>query len=128
VLACGVVAAASTYLSDHYGAPVMLIALLLGLAMNFLSGEDPWGPGIEFTAKTLLRIGVALLGLRITIGQVAELGWQPIAIVVLTADPPRSSGGRRRLHVAAGRRRLDAGQPAELRDDRVTATLEGTTS
>jgi Acetyl-CoA dehydrogenase C-terminal like/Conserved hypothetical protein 698 len=84
VLACAVVAAASTFLSEHYGAPVMLFALLLGMAMNFLSGDGPCQPGIEFTAKQLLRVGVALLGLRITLGQVVELGWQPLAIVVLT--------------------------------------------
>ena len=84
VLACGVVAAASTFLSEHYGAPVMLFALLLGMAMNFLSGEGACQPGIEFTARHLLRIGVALLGLRITLGQVADVGWQPLAIIVLT--------------------------------------------
>jgi uncharacterized integral membrane protein (TIGR00698 family) len=84
VLACGVVAAASTFLSEHYGAPVMLFALLLGLAMNFLSGEGACKPGIEFSARNLLRVGVALLGLRITIGQIAEVGWQPIVIIVLT--------------------------------------------
>ena len=84
VLACGVVAAASTFLSEHYGAPVMLFALLLGLAMNFLSGEGACRPGIEFTARSLLRIGVALLGLRITMGQIVEVGWQPMVIIVLT--------------------------------------------
>jgi uncharacterized integral membrane protein (TIGR00698 family) len=84
VLACAVVAAAATFLSEHYGAPVMLFALLLGMAMNFLSGEGACKPGIEFTARQVLRIGVALLGLRITLGQVGELGWQPVAIVVLS--------------------------------------------
>ena len=84
VLACAVVAAAATFLSEHYSAPVMLFALLLGLAMNFLSGDGACKPGIEFTSRTLLRLGVALLGLRITLSQIAELGWQPIAIVVLT--------------------------------------------
>jgi uncharacterized integral membrane protein (TIGR00698 family) len=84
VLACAVVAAAATFLSEHYGAPVMLFALLLGMAMNFLSGEGPCAAGIEFTARQVLRIGVALLGLRITVGQIAELGWQPVAIVVLS--------------------------------------------
>ena len=39
LLACGVIAAASAFLAQHYGAPVMLFALLLGMAMNFLSGE-----------------------------------------------------------------------------------------
>jgi uncharacterized integral membrane protein (TIGR00698 family) len=85
VLACAVVAAASTFLSEHYGAPVMLFALLLGMAMSFLSAEgSPCKPGIEFTARSLLRLGVALLGLRITVGQIAELGWGPVAIVVVS--------------------------------------------
>ena len=59
------------------GAPVMLFALLLGMAMNFLSGEGKCAPGIAFTARELLRVGVALLGLRITAAQVAALGWRP---------------------------------------------------
>lgn len=85
VLACAVVAAAATFLSEHYGAPVMLFALLLGLAMNFLSGEgSACKPGIEFTGRTVLRLGVALLGLRITVGQIAALGWEPVAIVVIS--------------------------------------------
>ena len=32
----------------------------------------------------MLRIGVALLGLRITLAQVAALGWQPVALVVVS--------------------------------------------
>jgi uncharacterized integral membrane protein (TIGR00698 family) len=83
VLASIVVAAAATFLSQHYHAPVMLFALLLGMAMNFLSGEGPCAPGIAFTARELLRVGVALLGLRITVSQVAALGWQPVVLVVL---------------------------------------------
>jgi len=81
VMACGVVAAAATFLSEHYGAPVMLFALLLGLAMNFLSGEGACAPGIGFTAREMLRVGVALLGLRITLAQVQQLGWSPVLIV-----------------------------------------------
>ena len=80
--ACGVVAAAASFLSQHYGAPAMLFALLLGLAMNFLSHEGPCLLGIELAAKHLLRIGVALLGMRITYGQIAQLGWEAIAMVV----------------------------------------------
>jgi len=84
VLACAVVAFAATFLSQHYGAPVMLFALLLGIAMNFLSADGPCAPGIEFTARTLLRVGVALLGLRITAGQIAELGFGPVLLVVVS--------------------------------------------
>ncbi len=82
VVACAVVAAASTFLSEHYGAPVMLFALLLGMAMNFLSAEGACAPGIGFTAREVLRLGVALLGLRITIAQVAHLGWAPVLMML----------------------------------------------
>jgi len=84
VLACAVVAAASTFLSQHYGAPVMLFALILGMAMNFLSVEGACKPGIEFTSRQVLRWGVALLGLRITAAQVVALGWHPVLLVVLS--------------------------------------------
>jgi uncharacterized integral membrane protein (TIGR00698 family) len=84
VLACAVVGAAAAFLSEHYGAPVMLFALLLGMAMNFLSAEGACKPGIEFTSREVLRVGIALLGLRITLGQVAALGWGPVLLVVLS--------------------------------------------
>jgi uncharacterized integral membrane protein (TIGR00698 family) len=84
VLASLVVAAASTFLSQHYGAPVMLFALLLGMAMNFLSSEGPCAAGIGFTAREVLRVGVALLGLRITFAQVEALGWHPVLMVVVS--------------------------------------------
>ena len=84
VLACAVVAAASTFLSQHYGAPVMLFALMLGMAMNFLSSEGPCKPGIEFTSRHVLRWGVALLGLRITAAQVVALGWHPVLVVAIS--------------------------------------------
>lgn len=84
VLASAVVGAAATFLSQHYDAPVMLFALLLGMAMNFLSGDGPCAAGIEFAARQVLRIGVALLGLRITFGQIADLGWHPVLLVVLS--------------------------------------------
>ena len=40
LLASLVIAAAAAFLADHYGGPVMLFALLLGMAMNFLSDVD----------------------------------------------------------------------------------------
>jgi uncharacterized integral membrane protein (TIGR00698 family) len=82
VIVSSMVAAAATFLSEHYGAPVMLFALLLGMAMNFLSADGVCKPGIEFTSREVLRVGVALLGIRITLEQIAALGWQPVAMVV----------------------------------------------
>ena len=82
-LTSAMVAAAATFLSEHYGAPVMLFALLLGMALNFLSAEGQCKPGIEFTARSVLRVGVALLGLRLTLAQIAALGWKPVALVIV---------------------------------------------
>ena len=62
----------------------MLFALLLGMAMNFLSDDGPCQPGIECTARQVLRIGIALLGSRTTLVQVAALGWGPVGLVVLS--------------------------------------------
>lgn len=72
---------AATFLAQQYGAPAMLMGLLLGLAFNFLSDVPSVVPGIEMAAKTLLRLGVALLGLRITFSDVLSLGWPPLLMV-----------------------------------------------
>jgi uncharacterized integral membrane protein (TIGR00698 family) len=77
------VALAATWLSEHYRAPVMLFALLLGIAVNFLSQDARCRPGLDFASKTVLRIGVALLGMRITFGQVQSLGVGPLALTAV---------------------------------------------
>jgi len=69
-----VIALAASYLSASYGGPQLLYALFFGMTFHFLSKEPACRPGIEFCSKTLLRIGVALLGARITLDQVLELG------------------------------------------------------
>src|SRR3984885_6676346 len=78
-----VVALAATYLSDHYHAPPVIFALLLGMALNALSSEPKYRPGIDLSSRTLLRLSVALLGLRITFSQVGELGWSTAALVIV---------------------------------------------
>ncbi len=75
---------AATYLSDHYGAPPVIFALLLGMALNALSSEARYLPGINLSARTLLRVSVALLGLRISFSQVGALGWSTAVMVIVT--------------------------------------------
>ena len=75
------IAMAATFISDHHGGPTLLYALLVGIAFHFLSKDANIAPGIEFTSKTILRIGVALLGARISAGQIAELGVMPVLLV-----------------------------------------------
>lgn len=78
----GAVAIAAQFLSDHYGAPAMLMALLLGIAFHFLSEEGRCVAGIDFCAKKVLRIGVALLGMRISVDLLVGLGAGTILLLV----------------------------------------------
>ena len=74
---------ASAYLSDHYGAPLTLMALLVGLALNFLSADPRLGPGLAFSSRTLLRIGIVLVGARVTLAQIVGLGPVALAAIVV---------------------------------------------
>jgi uncharacterized integral membrane protein (TIGR00698 family) len=76
-----VVAVTAQFLSEHYGAPAMLMALLLGIAFNFLAEEGNCVAGIDFTAKTVLRLGVALLGARISFELLIGLGTNVILLI-----------------------------------------------
>jgi uncharacterized integral membrane protein (TIGR00698 family) len=79
-----VVGIAATFLSLQYKTSPMLFALLLGMALNFLAEEGKCLPGIRFASSAVLRTGVALLGLRITLSQVQGLGWGVVLLVVVT--------------------------------------------
>ena len=67
---------AATFISNVYGGPTVLFALLLGMAFNFISAESRFAPGVALSSRSVLRIGVALLGARITFEQIIGLGWQ----------------------------------------------------
>jgi uncharacterized integral membrane protein (TIGR00698 family) len=82
VIAAVTVAIAAMFLSEHYGAPVMLFALLLGMAFRFVSEEGKGVPGVQFSSRYILRIGVALLGMRITLEQIMSLGAGPVVLVI----------------------------------------------
>lgn len=75
------IAAAAGYLADHYGAPAMLFALLIGIAFNFLHAESSCREGVDFAAKGLLRLGVGLLGLRIALEDLAQFGWAGAGVI-----------------------------------------------
>lgn len=85
ILLVTVIAAASSFMSEHYGAPAMLFALLIGMAFHFLSEDKTCSAGVDFSSKTLLRFGVGLLGLRLSVGDVQSVGVVSIvAVVALT--------------------------------------------
>lgn len=82
LIAAVTVAIAATFLSNHYDAPVMLFALLLGMAVRFISEEGRGVAGVQFASRYILRVGVALLGMRITAEQILSLGARPMALVI----------------------------------------------
>lgn len=61
----------------------LMWALLLGVVLGNLLGTRPvLQPGIVFAAKTLLRFGVALLGIRLAVGPILDVGAAAAAVVI----------------------------------------------
>lgn len=81
-LVCVLIAVFATFLGQHYGGPQLMYALLIGLAFHFLMKKPGFKPGVDFCGRVLLRIGVALLGARITVSQVAKLGVGTALVIV----------------------------------------------
>ncbi len=87
------IALAVRFVSDQLGGPAMLYALLFGMAFNFLTEDERFAAGIYFASRNVLRIGVALLGLRITTGDVMELGWPVLALILVSVVATILAGG-----------------------------------
>jgi uncharacterized integral membrane protein (TIGR00698 family) len=62
--------------------PAMVLALLIGMALNPVAARPAFQPGIAFAVKKLLRWAVALLGLRIALGEIVALGFGVAALVI----------------------------------------------
>jgi len=74
----------------------LVLALLVGAVTGSVLGRlvpragratrfaERVGPGTDWTARTVLRAGVVLLGLQLSIPDVLALGWRGIAVVVVT--------------------------------------------
>ena len=78
----GIAGLAAAWLSEHYGAPLMLMGLLIGLALNFANADARLHPGLGFASKTLLRWGIVLAGAQITFMQIGSLGLAGFAAIV----------------------------------------------
>jgi len=67
------------------GLPVspILVAILLGLGLGPLARRRPnWAPGLAVAAGPLLKLGVMLIGLRLSLGQLGELGLLGVPLVL----------------------------------------------
>ena len=76
------IAITSLFLSEHYGGPAFLFALLIGMSVNFIRDNETFAKGIGFASNTILKIGVALLGLRIGLEELSTLGTPSIILVI----------------------------------------------
>ena len=92
----GIVAAAGYLAASYVGKvvpiPSMVIALVIGIALNPIATR-PWTqPGMAFCVRTLLRWAVALLGLRVAVGDIAALGVGTGALIVVAMAATVLSG------------------------------------
>lgn len=109
-----VIAMAASFVAEHYGGPRLLYALTFGLALHHLYESAAIQSGVDFSARTLLRLGVVLLGARITADQILALGWQTAAIVMvaMTLTIALGLGLARRLGLPAAQGMLSGGSVA----------------
>ncbi|MGC1873845.1 MAG: putative sulfate exporter family transporter, partial [Pseudolabrys sp.] len=96
-IALSAVVAAIGYVTAPYVArfvpiPSMVIALVVGIALNPLAARPAVQPGMQFCVKTLLRWAVALLGLRVGLGDIAALGTQIAVLIVIAMAVTAISG------------------------------------
>lgn len=84
VALCVVVALAASFLAQHYGAPALVLALLLGFGFASQASDERLRPGINVCARPVLRLSVALLGARIGAEQLVAVGTLPLLVVVTT--------------------------------------------
>ncbi|WP_442790714.1 YeiH family protein [Nocardia sp. NBC_01329] len=84
IVMCGIGAAAAMGIGHLVPAmSPLLTAIVLGALLANLVTVPGWiRPGLDFSSKRLLRVGVALLGLRLMFSDVIGLGWGVIAVVV----------------------------------------------
>ena len=85
---CAAIAALAIGLRQMTGltalSPMILSIVLAILWQNLVGTPAAVAPGVGFTLKRLLRLGIVLLGLQITVGQVLSLGPAALAVVTLT--------------------------------------------
>ena len=94
VALCAAIAAIA-YIADkqdflRFGAvwiPPLILTLVIGMALQPLSNRATLKPGLEFAGRTLLRVGVALYGARLTFGQLVDGGLLPVLIALAAARP-----------------------------------------
>jgi uncharacterized integral membrane protein (TIGR00698 family) len=88
VMLSGLVAAAAylvaPFVAKALPIPAMVLALVIGIALNPLAAHPVVKPGMAFCVRTLLRWAVALLGLRVALSDIAALGLGTGVMIVVS--------------------------------------------
>jgi uncharacterized integral membrane protein (TIGR00698 family) len=83
----GMIAGAAQLSAPYFGKlvpiPPIVIALVIGMALNPLAGHPTIKPGMAFCTRVVLRWAVALLGLRVALGDIAALGLLTCVLVIV---------------------------------------------
>ena len=80
---CVIASIAAAWLSEHYGMPIILMGLLIGLALNFIAADPRTHRGLDYASRTFLRIGIVLLGTQVTVAQIGAIGLTPFLALLL---------------------------------------------
>lgn len=85
-VALAAVAAAVSLVTGRFtGVSALVVAIVLGAAARNLRVLPAWaGPGTGWTAKRVLRAGVVLLGLQLSVPAVLDLGVGGLTVVLVT--------------------------------------------
>ena len=63
----------------------MILATLLGMVFHNIVGTPVWAkPGVTFSLRRILRLGIILLGLQLMASQVAEVGLVGVGVILTT--------------------------------------------
>jgi uncharacterized integral membrane protein (TIGR00698 family) len=74
---------AAPYVAHALPIPAMVLALVIGIALNPISSQPVMRPGMAFCVRSVLRWAVALLGLRVALPDIAALGLATGAMIVV---------------------------------------------
>lgn len=75
-------AGAAVLVSLHTPVPAVLAALVIGMVLAAPAAQPAFAPGAAYSARFVLRFGVLLLGARVSLGDIADLGWQAAALTL----------------------------------------------